>query len=85
MAGWEIQKYFDQNFDAANRPVIELEGKNQLIVVNHFSDPEPKTLAEAKGLITADYQAFLEEQWINGLREKYKVEINQEVYKTIKP
>jgi peptidyl-prolyl cis-trans isomerase SurA len=41
--------------------------------------PEPKTLSEAKGLITADYQNVLEKQWIETLRKKYKVEINRDV------
>lgn len=46
--------------------------------------PEPKTLQEAKGLVTADYQAFLEEQWIKELRAKYVVIVNEEVLSTLK-
>ena len=42
-------------------------------------DPEPKELSEAKGVITADYQNYLEEQWISELRAKYEVSINEEV------
>jgi peptidyl-prolyl cis-trans isomerase SurA len=47
-------------------------------------EQEPKTLQESKGLVTADYQAFLEEQWISDLRAKYPVTINQEVLSTLK-
>jgi peptidyl-prolyl cis-trans isomerase SurA len=47
-------------------------------------DPEPKALQEARGLVTADYQAFLEEQWIRELRAKYPVTINKEVLSTLK-
>jgi peptidyl-prolyl cis-trans isomerase SurA len=46
--------------------------------------PQPKELSEAKGIITADYQSYLEKQWINELRSKYKVKINEEVLKQIK-
>ena len=45
---------------------------------------EPKLLEEAKGLITADYQTYLEEQWINELKSKYTININKVVLKLIK-
>ena len=41
--------------------------------------PEPKTLREAKGLVTSDYQVELEEKWTQALHEKYPVKINQDV------
>ncbi|TGE10108.1 peptidylprolyl isomerase [Hymenobacter fodinae] len=37
----------------------------------------PKTLAEARGQATSDYQNYLEKEWVNQLREKYPVKINQ--------
>jgi peptidyl-prolyl cis-trans isomerase SurA len=46
--------------------------------------PMPKTLQEAKGLITADYQSNLEQEWIKELRAKYKVEVNREVFESIR-
>lgn len=46
--------------------------------------PQNKTIPEAKGLITADYQNFLEKQWIASLRSKYKFTVNQEVLATVK-
>jgi len=46
--------------------------------------PEPKTLDEARGLVTADYQTYLEEQWILELRAKYPVTVNEEVLTTLK-
>ncbi len=46
--------------------------------------PEPKILQEARGLVTADYQAYLEEQWIKELRSKYNVIINEDVLSTLK-
>jgi peptidyl-prolyl cis-trans isomerase SurA len=46
--------------------------------------PQPKMLQEARGLVTADYQAYLEEQWIRELRAKYPVTIYQEVLATLK-
>jgi peptidyl-prolyl cis-trans isomerase SurA len=46
--------------------------------------PMPKTLDEARGLITADYQAYLEEEWIKELRAKYPVVIHEEVLNQLK-
>lgn len=42
-------------------------------------EPAPKTLDEAKGIITADYQNYLEKEWIKQLRAKYPVSVNQDV------
>lgn len=44
----------------------------------------PESWEDEKGRVTTDYQDFLEAQWIKRLREKYPVEINQEVWKKIK-
>lgn len=44
----------------------------------------PKTISEARGLITADYQAYLEKKWITELKEKYPVTINMDVFTAIK-
>lgn len=46
--------------------------------------PQPKTLDEARGLITSDYQNYLEAQWIKQLKNKYKVEVNEDVLLSIK-
>ena len=43
-----------------------------------------KTLDEARGAVIADYQNYLEEQWLNELKNKYKVEVNNEVLENLK-
>ena len=45
--------------------------------------PTQKMLEEAKGIITADYQSYLEKEWIGTLRQKYPVVIKQEVLDSI--
>ncbi len=52
-------------------------------VVYNIREPEHKTLDEARGLITSDYQNYLEEEWITLLKEKYPVTINEEVLEDI--
>ena len=41
--------------------------------------PDLKTFEESKGLVTADYQNFLEKSWIDQLRKKYTVTVNEQV------
>lgn len=43
----------------------------------------PETYKDVRGPVTADYQNFLEAEWIKDLRNRYKVEINEEVLKTV--
>jgi len=46
--------------------------------------PEPKALDEARGIITSEYQTELEKQWVNHLREKYPVTVNQKIFEKVK-
>ncbi|MBS1637936.1 MAG: peptidylprolyl isomerase [Bacteroidetes bacterium] len=62
----------------------EKENKVQVIVVNNVIPKTPKTIAEAKGIITADYQNYLEKEWLNYLKNKYTVKVNEDVLSTIK-
>ena len=43
----------------------------------------PEDYSDARGLVTADYQEYLEKEWIASLRKKYAVEIDQSVLKTV--
>jgi peptidyl-prolyl cis-trans isomerase SurA len=53
--------------------------------VEEIIPPTPKALNEPRGYAVADYQDYLEKQWIESLRKEYKVEINQaELEKMIK-
>jgi peptidyl-prolyl cis-trans isomerase SurA len=45
---------------------------------------QPKALNEARGLITSDYQNHLEKQWMEELRAKYPVKVNQKVFDKVK-
>jgi peptidyl-prolyl cis-trans isomerase SurA len=52
--------------------------------ITHIINPEPKALNESRGLITADYQNYLEKIWIGYLRHKYPVVVHKEVLEQIK-
>ena len=43
----------------------------------------PEDYTDVIGLVTADYQDFLEKEWVAGLRRKYAVEVNKDVLATV--
>ncbi|MCF8299022.1 MAG: peptidylprolyl isomerase [Saprospiraceae bacterium] len=62
----------------------EIDGKIVFVVVRELISPEPKLLNEAKGLVTADYQNYLEKEWIKQLKAKYPVNVDRAVFDSIK-
>jgi peptidyl-prolyl cis-trans isomerase SurA len=42
-----------------------------------------KSLKEARGYVVADYQEFLEKQWMEDLSKRFKVETNQNVLNSL--
>ena len=55
-----------------------------IIIKGKVKEPKPKLFIEAKGAVISDYQDFLEKEWIKKLREKYNINVNQQVLSTIK-
>ena len=58
---------------------LKQNGKPVFVSIHKVLKNQPKSLTEAKGVITSDYQDHLEHQWIEELREKYPVQVNTEV------
>jgi peptidyl-prolyl cis-trans isomerase SurA len=52
-------------------------------IIRQYNAPTPRTYEEARGLVMNDYQTELENQWIDELRKKYPVTINETVFKTL--
>ncbi|MBI5914854.1 MAG: peptidylprolyl isomerase [Bacteroidetes bacterium] len=45
--------------------------------------PGQKSLQEARGYVVADYQDYLEKQWLETLRKQYKVKTNEKVFNSL--
>ena len=59
---------------------------NGQIVIVQFKEiipPTIKKLDEARGMITSEYQTYLEQQWITEMRAEHKYQVNKEVLYTI--
>ncbi len=56
----------------------------KMVYINEVLPPIEKELTEAKGLITSDYQDFLEKEWLSELKAKYSIIINSFVFNLLK-
>ncbi len=66
--------------------VVDIANENNQYKFNYVVGivaPEPKILREAKGLVTSDYQNYLEKEWIKELKAKYPVTVNEETVKSL--
>ena len=45
---------------------------------------KPESYSDVRGLVTADYQEYLEQEWIKALKAKYSVNVDQNILKTVK-
>ena len=72
-ANWKAGTSADQNKD----------GRVVFVVTHKIIAPTPKTLQEARGMITSDYQNQLEKDWVDSLKKKYPVTIDQNVLKMV--
>jgi peptidyl-prolyl cis-trans isomerase SurA len=52
-------------------------------LVNHYNAGLQRNFEEARGLVINDYQNALEEKWINELKKKYPVKINDAVVQSL--
>lgn len=84
----DVQTVLISKTDFALRMPIEKWGKGmadttqddnrvQVTIVNGIEPPAPRRLDEVRGYVVADYQDFLEKQWIADLRQKYPVTVIQ--------
>lgn len=48
-------------------------------IVKRYTKPEPRDFASSRGLVINDYQADLEKQWLEALKKKYPVVVDEKV------
>jgi peptidyl-prolyl cis-trans isomerase SurA len=52
-------------------------------VLKLHPQPEPRSFAEAKGLVINDYQVQLEKEWLQQLKTKYPVNVNEKEWSEV--
>lgn len=63
--------------------VVDHNMKKAFVNIHKLLKPELKTFEEARGLVIAGYQEYLESEWIKELRKKYPVTIHKKVLKSL--
>lgn len=61
-----------------------VDNTTQIVKIIEVRQPEPKTFKEAKGVVTSGYQTELEAQWLEQLKDKYPVTINEKILSKVK-
>lgn len=52
-------------------------------LIRHYNANLQRSFDEARGLVINDYQLALEEKWINDLKRKYPVKVNEAVFQSL--
>ena len=53
------------------------------LIIKTYPENQQRSFADARGLVINDYQNFLEKKWIEELKKKYPVTINEKVFQSI--
>ncbi len=87
----------DYTYEKGNPEIAHLkwkEGQSEVLIdkvkneatikhINQLLPARAKTLKEARGYIISDYQTVLEKQWVNTLKEEFKVDIRKRVLSSL--
>ena len=69
----------NQTFKKGVNPIYSFENKFYVVKVDEVLPAGPKVLSEAKGAATADYQTYLEKQWLEEIAKKHPITVNNAV------
>ena len=60
-------------------PAYVYEGKYYILKIDETLQPTAKTMSEAKGAATSDYQNYLEKEWLMEIAKKHPIVIHEQV------
>lgn len=60
-------------------PAYTVDGKYYIVKVDEVLEPTQKTMAEAKGAATSDYQTYLEKEWLTEIAKKHPIVVHEQV------
>ena len=67
-----------------NKIPSTVDQSTTIVCIREIREPEQKTLKEARGLVTSDYQVELERNWVKSLKERYPVKIDEKVLEKVR-
>jgi peptidyl-prolyl cis-trans isomerase SurA len=57
----------------------QINGRYNVVKIDKIIPPSYKELNDTKGVVIADYQDYLEKQWVDTLKAKYEIKVNEDV------
>lgn len=81
--GENEQSFVDFKIFKTKKKPIEIVGYPYFFVEGKLLQ-KPENMQQIRGLVEDDYQKTVEENWMKSLREKHKIEINEEVLNSIR-
>ncbi|MFZ4582367.1 MAG: peptidylprolyl isomerase [Paludibacter sp.] len=67
-----------------SKAVVEADKDYPFVFVSgKMLKKQPEDYTDVRGLVTADYQEYLEKEWIAKLRTKYAVEVDKKILETV--
>ncbi|MCQ2375738.1 MAG: peptidylprolyl isomerase [Salinivirgaceae bacterium] len=73
----------DIKWIAGSSKIVEHANSTYIYYVLDNIAPETKKLNECRGLVVADYQEYLEKEWLAELHSKHNIQINDSVVKSL--
>ena len=64
--------------------IYEQNNAFYVVQISKIIPASSKTLDEARGQVISDYQVQVEEDWVNSLKTKYQIEVNQDVLSKVR-
>ncbi|MBS1606915.1 MAG: hypothetical protein JST42_29940, partial [Bacteroidetes bacterium] len=52
-------------------------------ILTAYRERSPRNYKDARGFVINDYQNWLEDQWVDALKKKYPVKVDEQVVKTL--
>ena len=65
------------------KSVINLDGVWYVVRINDLIPAGPKELDEVRGIMTSEFQNELELEWLESLKKKFGLKVNDDVIKTL--
>ncbi|MDQ2863185.1 MAG: peptidylprolyl isomerase [Bacteroidota bacterium] len=53
------------------------------LILKIYPENQPRSFADARGLVINDYQNFLEQKWVEDLKKKYPIKVNDKVLQSL--
>ena len=76
-------EFLNQATWAPGESTVDLNGRKVWVNIKDIEAPRPKLLEETRGQVVSDYQNYLEKTWIESLKAKSPVVVNEAQLKTV--